>query len=165
MQQVNDAIITEKPNVRWDDIAGLEAAKKALQEAVVLPLKFPHFFDAIRTPWKGILLYGVIMTIVLSFDVNKRVIQPPGTGKTYLAKACATECEGTFFSVSSADLLSKYVGESEKTIKNLFVTARKKAPSIVFIDEVDSLCGSRGDNENEASRRVKTEFMVQLQGS
>lgn len=87
----------------WDDIAGLEKAKNALKEAVVMPIKFPTFFTGARTPWKGILLYG-----------------PPGTGKTYLAKACSTECGATFFSVSSADLISKFVGDSEKMIRNLF---------------------------------------------
>eukprot|EP01016_Furgasonia_blochmanni_P046790 TRINITY_DN6795_c0_g1_i2.p1 TRINITY_DN6795_c0_g1~~TRINITY_DN6795_c0_g1_i2.p1 ORF type:complete len:446 (+),score=98.00 TRINITY_DN6795_c0_g1_i2:146-1483(+) len=146
-KSLSEAIVSETPNVKWDDIAGLENAKKSLQEAVILPIKFPHIFQGVRKPWKGILMYG-----------------PPGTGKTFLAKACATEASGTFFSISSSDLISKYVGESEKLIKTLFQMAREKAPSIIFIDEVDSLCGARGDNENEASRRVKTEFLVQMQG-
>jgi vacuolar protein-sorting-associated protein 4 len=91
------AILQDKPNVRWEDVAGLEAAKEALKEAVVLPIKFPHLFTGKRQPWKGILLYG-----------------PPGTGKSYLAKAVATEANSTFFSVSSSDLVSKWMGESER---------------------------------------------------
>ena len=90
------AIMTEKPNVRWADVAGLETAKAALQEAVVLPLRFPNLFPGERRPWRGILLYG-----------------PPGTGKTHLAKAVATEVEATFFSISSSDLVSKWVGDDE----------------------------------------------------
>ncbi|KAJ1677631.1 Vacuolar protein sorting-associated protein 4, partial [Spiromyces aspiralis] len=135
------------PNVHWDDVAGLEGAKEALKEAVILPMKFPHLFTGKRTPWRGILLYG-----------------PPGTGKSYLAKAVATEANSTFFSVSSSDLVSKWMGESERLVKNLFQMARENKPAIIFIDEVDSLCGSRGEGESEASRRIKTEFLVQMNG-
>ncbi|KAG1452004.1 hypothetical protein G6F56_007932 [Rhizopus delemar] len=141
------AILTEKPNVSWDDVAGLAGAKEALKEAVILPIKFPHFFTGQRKPWRGILLYG-----------------PPGTGKSYLAKAVATEANSTFFSVSSSDLVSKWLGESERLVKQLFQMARENKPSIVFIDEVDSLCGARGEGESEASRRIKTEFLVQMNG-
>ena len=140
---LSGAIVTDKPNVKWDDVAGLEAAKEGLKEAVVLPIRFPQLFDEARQPWRGILLYG-----------------PPGTGKSFLAKACATECEGTFFSVSSSDLISKWMGESERLVKQLFKMAREKKPSIVFIDEIDSLCGSRSEGENDSTRRVKTEFLV-----
>lgn len=91
------AILTDKPNVKWEDVAGLDQAKEALKEAVILPIKFPHLFQGKRQPWKGILLYG-----------------PPGTGKSYLAKAVATEANSTFFSVSSSDLVSKWMGESER---------------------------------------------------
>ncbi|WKA01402.1 hypothetical protein VitviT2T_019684 [Vitis vinifera] len=145
---LNSAIITEKPNVQWSDVAGLESAKQALQEAVILPVKFPQFFTGKRRPWRAFLLYG-----------------PPGTGKSYLAKAVATEADSTFFSVSSSDLVSKWMGESEKLVSNLFQMARESAPSIIFIDEIDSLCGQRGEgNESEASRRIKTELLVQMQG-
>ncbi|GAB2269658.1 Vacuolar protein sorting-associated protein 4B [Dionaea muscipula] len=145
---LNSAIITEKPNVKWNDVAGLESAKQALQEAVILPVKFPQFFTGKRRPWRAFLLYG-----------------PPGTGKSYLAKAVATEADSTFFSISSSDLVSKWMGESEKLVSNLFQMARESAPSIIFIDEIDSLCGRRGEgNESEASRRIKTELLVQMQG-
>ncbi|GER55589.1 vacuolar protein sorting-associated protein [Striga asiatica] len=161
---LNSAIVREKPNVKWNDVAGLESAKQALQEAVILPVKFPQFFtermykilmllievveSGKRRPWRAFLLYG-----------------PPGTGKSYLAKAVATEADSTFFSVSSSDLVSKWMGESEKLVSNLFQMARESSPAIIFIDEIDSLCGQRGEgNESEASRRIKTELLVQMQG-
>ncbi|KAL7299095.1 vacuolar protein sorting-associated protein 4B [Trichogramma pretiosum] len=146
--KLEGAIVIEKPDVKWSDVAGLDGAKEALKEAVILPLRFPHLFTGKRIPWKGILLFG-----------------PPGTGKSYLAKALATEANNsTFFSVSSSDLVSKWLGESEKLVKNLFELARQHKPSIIFIDEVDSLCSSRSDNESESARRIKTEFLVQMQG-
>ncbi|PSK33804.1 vacuolar protein sorting-associated protein 4 [Candidozyma pseudohaemuli] len=141
------AILSEKPNVKWSDIAGLETAKDALKEAVILPVKFPQLFTGNRKPTLGILLYG-----------------PPGTGKSYLAKAVATEANSTFFSVSSSDLVSKWMGESERLVKQLFSMARENKPSIIFIDEVDALCGPRGEGESEALRRIKTELLVQMNG-
>ncbi|KAI9724581.1 MAG: Vacuolar protein sorting-associated protein 4 [Chrysothrix sp. TS-e1954] len=144
---LSGAVLSEKPNIKWEDVAGLDQAKEALKEAVILPIKFPHLFTGKRQPWKGILLYG-----------------PPGTGKSYLAKAVATEANSTFFSVSSSDLVSKWMGESERLVKQLFAMARENKPSIVFIDEIDALCGPRGEGESEASRRIKTELLVQMDG-
>lgn len=146
---LSGAIVTEKPNVQWDDVAGLDAAKDSLKETVILPTRFPQLFTGKRKPFKGILLYG-----------------PPGTGKSYLAKAVATEADSTFFSVSSSDLVSKWQGESERLVRNLFEMARESpgGRAIVFIDEVDSLCGSRSEGESDSARRIKTEFLVQMDG-
>ncbi|KAJ0962649.1 hypothetical protein J5N97_027771 [Dioscorea zingiberensis] len=152
------AIISEKPNVKWNDVAGLESAKQALQKHQngdsnnsIVTANIAATGGSIagkRRPWRAFLLYG-----------------PPGTGKSYLAKAIATEADSTFFSISSSDLVSKWMGESEKLVSNLFQMARENAPSIIFIDEIDSLCGTRGEgNESEASRRIKTELLVQMQG-
>ncbi|KAK1934370.1 ATPase, AAA family [Babesia divergens] len=137
----------KRPKVQWTDIAGLEAAKESLKEAVVLPIRFPNLFTGTLKPWRGILLYG-----------------PPGTGKTYLAQACATEIDATFISISSSDVMSKWQGESEKFVKSLFQVARERAPCVIFVDEIDSMCSARNDSDNDSTRRVKTEFLVQMQG-
>lgn len=149
MQKEITSFLLEKNSnkVNWDDVCGLETAKQLLKEAIIFPLKFPKLFSSGVLPYKGILLYG-----------------PPGTGKTFLALACASECDMNFFNISSADLVSKYQGESEKYIKCLFTTAKEHSPAIIFIDEIDSLCGSRTDGENESTRRIKTEFLINMSG-
>ncbi|MHA1218263.1 MAG: AAA family ATPase, partial [Candidatus Heimdallarchaeaceae archaeon] len=143
---ISDIIVTEKPNITLADIAGLETAKQTLREAIVLPLMRPDLFSGARKPWKGILLFG-----------------PPGCGKTLLAKATAAEVEATFFNVSASSIISKWLGESEKLVKQLFELADEKQPSIIFIDEVDALAGARG-GEHDAMRRVKTELLTSMDG-
>jgi len=148
LDQVLSSIIPrEDVRVRWEDVTGLEDAKQALYEAAILPLQRPDLFTGLRAPARGILLFG-----------------PPGTGKTYLAKACAHTVHATFFSLSASTLTSKYVGEGEKLVKAVFMAAHELQPSIVFVDEIDSLLTARSDSENESSRRLKTEFMVQMEG-
>ncbi|MFX1590004.1 MAG: AAA family ATPase [Promethearchaeota archaeon] len=148
MDSISGTILTESPNVNWKDIAGLKDCKQAVREAIVLPIMKPQLFTGARKPWSGILLFG-----------------PPGCGKTLLAKAAATECKATFFSVSSADLLSKWLGESEKLISSLFKLARLKAPSLIFMDEIDSVATTRGSgHEGGGERRVKTQLLQEIQG-
>lgn len=146
-EMLANCVVTEKPNVKWEDICGLLKAKEALKEAVILPIKFPQMFKGKRKPWKGILLYG-----------------PPGTGKSYLAKACATEASGTFYLVSASNIMSKWQGEGERTVRALFDLARQNKPAVIFLDEIDSILSARSEGENESTRRIKTEFLVQMQG-
>ena len=147
IEMVEREVVDMNPNVSFDDIAELDVAKRALTEAVVLPLLMPDFFVGLRRPWKGVLLYG-----------------PPGTGKTLLAKALATQGKTTFFNVSPTTFASKWKGESEKLVRILFEMARFYAPSTIFIDEVDSIGTKRHDGEHEASKKLLAEMLVQMDG-
>ncbi|XP_071845991.1 katanin p60 ATPase-containing subunit A-like 2 isoform X2 [Apostichopus japonicus] len=149
-QNISKDIYLHNPDVRWDDIMGLDAAKRLVKEAVVYPIRYPQLFTGILSPWKGLLLYG-----------------PPGTGKTLLAKAVATECNTTFFNISASSIVSKWRGDSEKLVRVLFELARFHAPSTIFLDELESVMsqrGSTGGSEHEGSRRMKTELLVQMDG-
>jgi SpoVK/Ycf46/Vps4 family AAA+-type ATPase len=148
VELICNEIIDKNPSVDWDDIAGLEFAKNTVKEIIIYPLMRPDLFTGIRAPPKGLLLFG-----------------PPGTGKTMIGKAIASKSKSTFFSISASSLTSKWIGEGEKMVKTLFAVARCFKPSVIFIDEIDSLLTQRSDNENEASRRIKTEFLVQFDGA
>ncbi|KAI8905578.1 P-loop containing nucleoside triphosphate hydrolase protein [Gorgonomyces haynaldii] len=147
VQAIMNEVISTVHQVSWDDIAGLEHAKKTINEIIVLPLRRPDIFKGLLAPCKGLLLFG-----------------PPGTGKTLIGKCIASSCQATFFSISSSSLTSKWVGQGEKMVRTLFAVAREKQPSVIFIDEIDSLLTQRTDGENEATRRIKTEFLVQFDG-
>jgi transitional endoplasmic reticulum ATPase len=142
-------VFIEVPEVRWDDIGGLETAKQELIEAVEWPLKYPEAFEAINTrPPRGVLLFG-----------------PPGTGKTLLAKAVATESEANFISIKGPELLSKYVGESERVVRETFRKARQAAPAIIFFDEIDSIAPTRGGSlDSGVTERVVSQILTELDG-
>ncbi len=142
-------VFVEVPEVRWNDIGGLESVKQELIEAVEWPLKYPEAFEAINTrPSKGVLLFG-----------------PPGTGKTMLAKAVATESEANFISIKGPELLSKYVGESERAIRETFRKARQAAPTIIFFDEIDSIVPTRGAAfDTGVTERVVSQILTEIDG-
>ena len=142
-------VLIKKPNVKWTDVAGLKEAKEKLKELVELPLLRPDLYRAAGIkPSKGILLYG-----------------PPGTGKTLLAKAVATESNANFISVKGPELISKWVGESEKHVRDIFKKANQVSPSIIFFDEFDSISKSRGSGIGSgSSEKVVNQLLTELDG-
>uniref|UniRef100_A0A8W7PFT4 Fidgetin-like protein 1 n=1 Tax=Anopheles coluzzii TaxID=1518534 RepID=A0A8W7PFT4_ANOCL len=148
VELIRSEIMDRFQPLSWDDIAGLEYAKTIIKEAVVWPILRPDIFTGLRKPPRGILLFG-----------------PPGTGKTLIGKCIASQSKSTFFSISASSLTSKWIGDGEKMVRALFAVAAVHQPAVVFIDEIDSLLCQRSDTEHESSRRLKTEFLVQLDGA
>lgn len=142
-------VFVEVPHVTWDDIGGLEQVKQELVEAVEWPLKYPEMFESINTaPPRGILLFG-----------------PPGTGKTLLAKAVASESEANFISIKGPELLSKFVGESEKAVRETFRKAKQASPTVIFFDELDSMVPKRGMGfDSQATERVVSQILTEIDG-
>jgi transitional endoplasmic reticulum ATPase len=143
-------VLVQVPDIKWEDIGGLENAKQELKEAVEWPLKYPDSFEkfGVRPP-KGVLIYG-----------------PPGTGKTLLAKAVANESESNFIAVKGPELLSKWVGESEKGVREVFRKARQTAPTVVFFDEIDSIASTRGGGSTDSgvTQRVVNQLLTEIDG-
>merc|ERR1711972_778554 len=147
-QRLEADIISEAPDICFKDVQGLLNVKLALYETIILPALRPELFTGLRTPTSGLLLFG-----------------PPGNGKTMIAKCVAAGCQSTFFSISASSITSKFVGDAERIMRTLFNLAREKSPSIIFIDEIDSMLTARGGkNEAESSRRIKTKFLIQFDG-
>nr|WP_319373309.1 CDC48 family AAA ATPase [uncultured Methanobacterium sp.] len=143
-------VLVQVPDIRWDDIGGLESAKQELREAVEWPLKYPESFDKFGvTPPKGVLIYG-----------------PPGTGKTLLAKAVANESNSNFIAVKGPELLSKWVGESEKGVREVFRKARQTAPTVIFFDEIDSIASARSgaSSDSGVTQRVVNQLLTEIDG-
>jgi proteasome regulatory subunit len=143
---VEKFVIIEKPTTKWEDIGGLAEQENEIKEVIELPLKKPELFKKVGiTPPKGILLYG-----------------PPGTGKTLLAKAVANSTNSTFIEVVGSELVQKFIGEGAKLVKEIFELARKRAPSIIFIDEIDSLAARRMEVGTSGEREANRTFMQLL---
>jgi vacuolar protein-sorting-associated protein 4 len=135
------------PPHKWSDVVGLEQAKHAITNSMVLPRQFPHLYQNTELARTTCLLYG-----------------PPGTGKSFLARVAADELDCTFYSISVSDIMSKWVGESEQTVHQVFVDARDNAPSVLFFDEIDAITSSRGENMADGSRRVVSQLLVEMDG-
>lgn len=147
---ISREIVQQKLNVHWDDVKGLKNCKTLLKEAILYPMKYPSLFSGKLGSCKGVLLYG-----------------PPGTGKTMLAKAVATECQSTFFNITSSSIISKWRGDSEKYIRVLTDLAKHYAPTIIFIDEIDWTTTNNtdcGSSSSEPARRFRAEFLARLDG-
>ena len=143
-------VMVQVPDIKWDDIGGLESAKQELIEAVEWPLKYPENFEKFGVkPPKGVLIYG-----------------PPGTGKTLLAKAVANESESNFIAIKGPELLSKWVGESEKGVREVFRKARQTAPTVIFFDEIDSIASTRGGSSTDSgvTQRVVNQLLTEIDG-
>jgi transitional endoplasmic reticulum ATPase len=142
-------VLITTPNETWDDVGGLDEAKQVLQETVEWPLKYPHIFEHLRAKVpKGILIYGL-----------------PGTGKTLLAKALAHESQANFIAIKGPEVMNKWVGESEKAIREIFHKARQAAPCIIFMDEIDSIAPIRGHGESsQVTERIVSQILTELDG-
>ncbi|XP_076294857.1 katanin p60 ATPase-containing subunit A-like 2 [Lasioglossum baleicum] len=144
-ETISREILVKNCNVHWDDVIGLKQCKRAIINAIVYPIKYPELFREKFSSWKGVLLYG-----------------PPGTGKTMLAKAVATECKCTFFNVSVSSLVSKWRGDSEKYVRALFDLAYERAPTVIFIDEIDWIATK--EDLSEPARRFRAELLAKFDG-
>eukprot|EP00898_Chlorokybus_atmophyticus_P008088 jgi/Chlat1/8280/Chrsp78S07734 len=148
LEMVMSEVLTQGETITWDSISGLKYAKSTVQQAIIWPLLNPSIFKGPRAPPKGLLLFG-----------------PPGTGKTMIGRAIASQANATFFNISASSLTSKWIGDGEKMVRALFALASCMQPAVIFVDEIDSLLSQRkSEGEHESSRRLKTEFLVQMDG-
>ncbi|KAI5187231.1 fidgetin-like protein 1 [Nematocida homosporus] len=148
LQMIYNEVLHPHTQMSWDEIAGLVEVKTAIKEIIIWPMLRPDLFKGLRGPPRALLLFG-----------------PPGTGKTLIGRCIASQAEATFFSISASSLTSKWVGEGEKMVRALFYAAMKRAPAVIFIDEIDSLLMQRTEGENESTRRLKTELLIQMDGA